>query len=433
MSAAKEDVMRERGDAAADTPFARTNRGPEAVSLEMPEGRHSLVGTLMQKFLAALDNPPVGFVLPGGEAIGTARANLVARLHFRDRASALRFIADPYLHFGDAYSDGRIEVAGDLVRFVEVVNRIRPTTRAQRAMQRAMQWLHRPGRNTQRGSRDNIHRHYDMGNDFYSLWLGETMAYSCAYYPTPDAELEVAQRAKMDHVCRKLRLRPGERVVEAGCGWGGLAIHMARRYGVKVRSYNISREQIAYARAWAERESLAGKVEFVEDDYRNIRGDYDAFVSIGMLEHVGVENYRQLGGVARRSMGSNSRGLIHSIGRDWPKPLNAWIEKRIFPGAMPPSLRQMMDIFEPWELSILDVENIRLHYSRTLMHWLELYERNVAQVRAMFDEKFVRAWRLYLCGSIAAFNTGDLQLFQVVFAPHGSNHVPWTRAYLYQS
>lgn len=433
MAAAKEDLVRERRDATTDTSLARANRGPEAVSLAMPESRHSIVGALMQRFLAALGNPPVGFVLPGGETVGTARADLVARLHFRDRATALRLIADPHLHFGDAYSDGRIEVAGDLVRILEVVYRIQPTTRTRRAAQRAMQWLHRPGRNTQRGSRDNIHRHYDLGNDFYSLWLGETMAYTCAYYPTPDAQLDVAQRAKMDHICHKLRLCPGERVVEAGCGWGGLAIHMARHYGVKVRSYNISHEQIAYARAWAERESLAGQVEFVEDDHRNIRGDYDAFVSVGMLEHVGVENYRQLGGVARRSIGSNGRGLIHSIGRDRPKPLNAWIEKRIFPGAMPPSLRQMMDIFEPCDLSILDVENIRLHYSRTLMHWLELYERNVDQVLAMFDEKFVRAWRLYLCGSIAAFNSGALQLFQVVFTPHGSNHVPWTRAHLYQS
>src|SRR5690606_2692000 len=162
----------------------------------------------------------------------------------------------------------------------------------------------------------------------------------------------------------KLRLRPGERVIEASSGWGGFALFMAKHYGVHVRSFNISREQVAYARAWAEREGLAGNVEFVEDDYRNAAGAaaprVDAFVSIGMLEHVGPGNYRALGGLIGSLITPNGRGLIHSIGRDRPEPLNPWIDKRIFPGAYPPTLRQMMDIFEPNGLSVLDVENVRL-------------------------------------------------------------------------
>ena len=297
--------------------------------------------------------------------------------------------------------------------------------------QRTLTALRRPRVNTLAGSRDNIHHHYDIGNEFYSLWLGSTMAYTCAYYPTPAATLDEAQVAKMDHVCRKLRLRAGESVVEAGCGWGALALHMARHYGVKVRAFNISHEQIVYARGPREREGLAGRVEYVEDDYRNITGHYDAFVSVGMLEHVGVENYPALGGVMRRCLGTHGRGLIHSIGRNYPARLQPWIEKRIFPGAYPPSLSEMMHIFEPWNLSILDVENLRLHYAQTLRHWLALYEGATDRVREMFDEKFVRMWRLYLAGSIAAFTTGTLQLFQVVFAPGESNDVPWTREHLY--
>jgi len=226
-------------------------------------------------------------------------------------------------------------------------------------LRRGVELMRRRRINTLPGSRDNIHHHYDIGNKFYALWLGKTMAYTCAYYPTPGAALDEAQVAKMDHVCRKMRLRPGESVVEAGCGWGSLAIHMAQNYGVKVRAFNISREQVAFARERAQREGLASSVEFVEDDYRNITGKYDAFVSVGMLEHVGVENYPGLGRVIQQCLGNVGRGLIHSIGRNRPAPMHPWIEKRIFPGAYPPSLGEMMQIFEPWNLSILDVENIR--------------------------------------------------------------------------
>jgi len=233
-------------------------------------------------------------------------------------------------------------------------------------------------------------------------------------------------------VCRKLQLKPGESVVEAGCGWGMLAMHMARRFGVRVRAFNISHEQIAWARERAEREGLSGQVEYVEDDYRNISGRYDAFVSVGMLEHVGIKNYTALGGVVQRCLGGRGRGFIHSIGRNRPAPLQPWIEKRIFPGGYPPALSEMARIFEPWDLSILDVENLRLHYAQTLRHWLALFEGANERVRSMFDEKFVRMWRLYLAGSVAAFATGSLQLFQVLFAPGESNDVPWTRAHLYE-
>ncbi|MBS0578288.1 MAG: class I SAM-dependent methyltransferase [Proteobacteria bacterium] len=338
-------------------------------------------------------------------------------------------LADPALRFGDAFSDGSVTVEGDLVSMLEIVNLSntmngKPETFLRRA-------LRRPRTNTLAGSRDNIHRHYDIGNQFYSLWLGSTMAYTCAYYPTPTASLDEAQVAKMDHVCRKLRLKAGETVVEAGCGWGTLALHMARHYGVRVRAFNISREQIMYAREQAQRAGVGGQVEYVEDDYRNITGRYDAFVSVGMLEHVGVENYAELGSVVHRALGGRGRGFIHSIGRNYPAALQPWIEKRIFPGACPPALSEMMRIFEPWDFSVLDVENLRLHYAQTLRHWYELYEAASDKVRDMFDARFVRMWRLYLAGSIAAFTTGKLQLFQVLFAPGESNDIAWNRADIY--
>ena len=402
----------------------------EAASTAAPPGP-SIDTWLLTRLRSFLGDPPVEFAVFGQALVGPADVPAVARVTFANRRTLMSILADPPLRFGDAYSDGSVAIDGDLVSLLETIYHSGAAGKSDSFLRRATGALRRPHRNTLSGSRDNIHHHYDIGNEFYSLWLGNTMAYTCAYYPTPAAGLDEAQVAKMDHVCRKLRLKSGESVVEAGCGWGVLALHMARHYGVRVRAFNISREQVAYARERAAREGLGGQVEYVLDDYRNISGHYDAFVSIGMLEHVGVANYAELGNVVQRTLNGRGRGLVHSIGRNQPAPLQPWIERRIFPGAYPPSLGEMMGIFEPWNLSVLDVENLRLHYAQTLRDWLARYEAASERVRVMFDEKFVRMWRLYLAGSVAAFTTGTLQLFQVLFAPGESNDVPLTRAHLY--
>ncbi len=394
-------------------------------------GTRSLEGRMLARLLEYLGNPPLEFHLWTGERVAPPGIAPVARVRVSSRATLLGILADPQVRFPDAYSEGRLEIEGDLVQLLETIYHSSRSAPQPSTVRRLAERLRRPHVNTLSGSRDNIHHHYDIGNDFYSLWLGQTMAYTCAYYPAPEATLDEAQAAKMHHVCRKLRLRPGESVAEAGCGWGTLALHMAQHYGVKVRAFNISREQVAFARERAARLGLGSQVEYVLDDYRNISGRYDAFVSVGMLEHVGVDNYEALGGVIARSIGPRGRGLIHSIGRSQSAPLQPWIEKRIFPGAYPPALSEMMRIFEPWEFSVLDVENLRLHYAQTLRHWLELFESASGRVREMFDEKFVRMWRMYLAGSVAGFTTGALQLFQVVFAPRDNNEVPMTREHLY--
>jgi cyclopropane-fatty-acyl-phospholipid synthase len=351
------------------------------------------------------------------------------RMRILDRQALWQLAINPELHFGDLYSAGRLEVRGDLLTLLKEAYRYTTDNTTLGSLLARGRKL-APDLSE---SKKNIHHHYDLGNDFYKLWLDrEALQYTCAYYADPAMTIEQAQQAKMHHVCRKLRLKPGERVVEAGSGWGGFALFMAKNYGVQVRTFNISHEQVAHAREWSGRLGLTDRVEFVEDDYRNLSGTYDAFVSIGMLEHVGIGNYRDMGALMSRAIGRDGRGLVHSIGRDVPAQLNAWIDKRIFPGAQPPTIREMMDLFEPNGLSVLDLENIRLHYARTLEHWLERYEENIEKVRAMFDDTFVRAWRLYLVGSVAAFLTGKLQLFQVLYARSGANNVPWTRAHVYE-
>lgn len=395
--------------------------------------RPSVSARLLEKLMAAFGNPRVEFVLWTGERVTAPGVVPVASVRVQDRTALLKLCTDPDLQFGELYSDGRLEVEGDFETFIADIYRGKPADgNAIAVVRRISARLHRRPVNSLEGSRHNIHTHYDIGNDFYSLWLGRTMAYTCAYFPTPDTTLDDAQVAKFDHVCRKVRLRPGEHVVDVGCGWGGLALHMARHYGVNVRAFNISHEQIVFARERAQAEGLAGQVEFIEDDYRNVSGTCDAFVSVGMLEHVGVENYPELGRTIDRVLTrSGGRGLIHSIGRNFAKPMHRWIDRRIFPGGNPPSLKQMMDIFEGRDFSVLDVENLRLHYARTLQLWHERFEASRDRVAQMFDERFVRMWRLYLLGSRAAFASGELQLFQVVFARGPNNDVALTREHLY--
>jgi cyclopropane-fatty-acyl-phospholipid synthase len=407
--------------------FARQDvgSGPQRAATALERG-------LLRWLLRAVGNPPVRFVLWNGEEIGISPEPTVAHVHIRDPGALRRLALHPELYFGEDYTAGRIEVEGYFVEFLETMYRAIGRAPKPGLFRRVLHtWLNRPHHNTLDGSRDNIHHHYDLGNDFYKLWLDSEMVYTCAYFSSATLSLEEAQAAKMDHVCRKLELKPGQTVVEAGCGWGALARHMAKHYGVTVKAYNISRQQLAYARARAQQEGLSDRVEYIEDDYRNIRGQFDAFVSVGMLEHVGLDNYPGLGAVAVNTLRENGRGLIHSIGRNRPGTMSAWIERRIFPGAHPPCLSEMMRIFEPHNFSVLDVENLRLHYARTLAHWLERFEANTDKIEAMTDAAFVRAWRLYLAGSMASFTAGDLQLFQVTFAHGSCNEVPWTRWRLY--
>jgi cyclopropane-fatty-acyl-phospholipid synthase len=386
-----------------------------------------------QKVLRFLGQPPIRLSLWDGTTISTDANETIATIHFRDRAALYQTLLHPELHWGDLYSEGRVEVDGDLTKLLDAVYQGLQRKKGQDLLHRIDEsHRHRKIRNTLHRAADNIHHHYDIGNDFYRLWLDDkAMQYTCAYYPDPEMELEEAQVAKMSHVCRKLQIKPGDQVVEAGCGWGGFSLYMAKHHGATVKAYNISREQVSYARDVAKAEGLADRVEYVLDDYRNISGEFDVFVSVGMLEHVGPKHYPVLGQVINRCMKPGGRGLIHSIGRNRPQPLNAWIERRIFPGAYPPTLREMMDIFESGDISVLDVENLRMHYARTLDAWLQRFEQNADQVEKMMDEKFVRAWRLYLAGSRVAFSAGRLQLFQVLFAREQNNDIPWSRKHQY--
>ncbi|MEM7564376.1 MAG: cyclopropane-fatty-acyl-phospholipid synthase family protein [Pseudomonadota bacterium] len=388
---------------------------------------------IAQKMMAVVGNPPIILRLWDGVDVSPPVDNPVAVIQYNSRSAMLKTITNPELYWGDLYCSGQIRFEGNLVEFMKIIFNNIDDAGPGGWLRRLVLWLgHRRIFNSTDKAKENIYHHYDIGNQFYDLWLDkEVMQYTCAYFPEADMTLEQAQVAKLHHVCRKLQLKPGDSVVEAGSGWGGLAMFMAKHYGVQVKAYNISREQIAHSREKAAAEGLSDQVEFVLDDYRNISGEFDVFVSVGMLEHVGVGHFPILGKVINRCLKPEGRGLVHSIGRNRPGPMNAWIERRIFPGAYPPSIGEMARIFEPSQISILDIENLRLHYACTLKHWLERYEAEHDTVLKMMDEEFVKVWRLYLSGSIAAFEVGDLQLFQVVFTRPRNNDIPMSRAHLY--
>jgi cyclopropane-fatty-acyl-phospholipid synthase len=351
-------------------------------------------------------------------------------LTVKDRPTLWRLALRHELGFGESYTAGRLDVSGDLTAMIESFNRAANARWSpNEAVRRS--WR-RPGV-AGAAARDNIHHHYDLGNAFYRLWLDEAMVYTCAYFERPECGLEEAQQAKLDYICRKIELRRGDRVIEAGCGWGALAIYMAKRYGATVEAYNISAEQLAFARDAAAREGVTDRVTFIDADVRSIRGTCDAFVSIGMLEHVGDAEYRALGRVIDRVMDkTRGRGLLHFIGRNRPKDFDPWIQRYIFPGAYAPVLSEVTNaLFEPWNYSILDVENLRRHYAKTLRHWRARFELQSGRVAEMFDERFVRMWRLYLASAEASFSTGDLQLYQITFGRADDNDRRWTRADLY--
>ncbi len=392
----------------------------------------------LRQIFKAIGPAPIRFAIKDGEELSPPGIAPIATVVIHDRRTIAALILDPEVAFGEGFAEGRIEVIGDLPRAIEAVFHSWPSGAAAKSLysrlsSRAMSWLQA---NTLDGSRNNIHSHYDLGNDFYKLWLDSQLVYTCAYFESPAATLEQAQESKMEYVCRKLGLQPGERVIEAGCGWGSLALYMARKYGVRVRAFNISREQILYARQRALASGLSNQVEFIEDDYRNISrhrggGQSDVFVSVGMLEHVGAANYGELGEVIYRSVGASGRGLLHFIGKNFKEDFSRWIRKRIFQGAYAPTLQEAMTILEPHHYSVLDVENLRLHYAKTVEHWLERFDRSSQQVSDMYSPCFQRAWRLYLAGSIAGFRAGSVQLFQIVFAGPDCRPIHWTRAPLY--
>jgi cyclopropane-fatty-acyl-phospholipid synthase len=324
-----------------------------------------------------------------------------------------------------------LHVVGDLAKLMEGFHRAAPAESAliHRARKGIRNVLKRP--NSYGRARPSIEAHYNLGNAFFEKWLDPEMMYTCAFFATESTSLADAQLGKMAHTARKLRLRPGQRVVDAGSGWGGLGIYLATNYGVSVDGYCLASDQVSFANARARAKGVADRARFHLADYREIKGSFDRFVSMGMLEHVGKRHHQELATVINRCLAPGGIGLLHSEGRMREGEINEWFERRIFPGAYIPSLAEMSSIVDSAGCTVFDVENLGPHYALTLKHWLANFNCVADQVQSEYGEDFVRLWRLYLTSGMAAFRAGSLHLFQIVFARNGERSLPLTREDLY--
>ncbi len=388
---------------------------PEETSVVISSPRkHSLRWQrLLGAVLDRLDAPPLRVLLWNGEEIRTGQAP-IATVRIHDRRTLVKLLLDPELEFGEAYARGSLSIDGDLLALLEATaerSEMKPSLRSR--LSAALGFYDRSIGAARSGQ--NARHHYELGEEFYRAWLDESMTYSCAFAERPEVTLEQAQAAKMSLICDKLELTPGQEVIEAGSGWGALALYMAEHRGVRVRAYNVSTEQVAFARARARARGLDDRVTFFEEDYRCIAGRCDAFVCVGMLEHVGRANYARFGGVVARCLAPGGRGLLHFIGRSKPLAMNRWIRRRIFPGGHAPALSEALRALEPNGLTVVGIENLRPHYAWTLERWLERYERASPTLVERFGETLVRTWRLYLSSAAASYRSGWLELYQIVF------------------
>ena len=333
---------------------------------------------------------------------------------------------------GEAYMSGALEVEGDLQAFVRLG--FHPTVRNLQVRSRdkaRILAMYMRNRNSIRKARQNIQHHYDLGNDFYRLWLDDSMTYSCAYWDDSCDDIEAAQRAKYEHICRKLHLEEGERLVDVGCGWGGMLLYAAQEYGVEGVGYTLSTEQHRFANERLRAEGVYPRVRVELLDYRQAEGEFDKFVSIGMFEHVGKEYYGEFFSKVRDLLAPGAVGVLHTIANQQENDVDPWVGKYIFPGGYLPTMSHIGAAMGQTDLVLTDVENLRLHYAHTLDAWAERFEARIDEVRKQFDESFVRMWRFYLNASSAGFKWGDNRVYQVTFTNGLRSDLPLTRAYLY--
>jgi cyclopropane-fatty-acyl-phospholipid synthase len=354
-------------------------------------------------------------------------------LRFTTRAAERGVILDPDLKLGESYMDGTLILEqGSIADVLAVL--LGPTAAPPfwaRPLQ-VLRFLHRrlSQLNWQRRARRNVAHHYDLDDRLYSLFLDADRQYSCAYFETPGQSLDDAQLAKRRHLAAKLLIEPGQRVLDIGCGWGGLALYMGENCGGKVTGVTLSRQQLAVARGRAAEKGLTGSVEFHLQDYREVAGKFDRIVSVGMFEHVGVGFYDEFFRKCAAALDPNGIMLLHSISRsDGPSVTNPWIAKYIFPGGYIPALSEVLPAVERAGLLVTDIEILRLHYAETLKAWRERFLAHREEVERIYDQRFVRMWEFYLAASEMAFREQALMVSQLQLTKR-QGIVPMTRDYI---
>ncbi|MFN3351183.1 class I SAM-dependent methyltransferase [Pseudorhodoplanes sp.] len=372
------------------------------------------------------DGKPLEF----GDGTGTPVA-----VRFVSRRALLRLFLNPELRLGEAYMKGDFVLdAGTLADLLALLMSqtphdsvpyfARPQALVRYGRRRIDQFNHR------RRARRNVAHHYDLDGRLYSLFLDADRQYSCAYFERPGQSLDDAQLAKKRHLAAKLVVKNGQRVLDIGSGWGGLALYLADYLGARVTGVTLSDEQLKLARGRAAERQLAGRVDFRLQDYRDVTERFDRIVSVGMFEHVGVGHYRTFFNKCAQLLSDDGVMVLHSIGRsEGPNATNPWIEKYIFPGGYIPALSEVLPAIERAGLIVADIEILRLHYAETLKAWRERFLAHAEEARRLYDDRFVRMWEFYLVASEMAFRHQGLMVFQIQLAKR-IDAVPVTRDYI---
>ncbi|MEM0985252.1 MAG: cyclopropane-fatty-acyl-phospholipid synthase family protein [Pseudomonadota bacterium] len=368
---------------------------------------------------------------------GTGEAP-TATVRLTDKSLYRKLFLNPELYAGEAYMDGTLIIEeGGIRSLLEVFAHNRGALRRHPTQKVLKSWLKRirkwHQRNPAAASRKNVQHHYDLSNAFYKLFLDENMQYSCGYWPREDITLEQAQTLKMAHIASKLNLKPGMRVLDIGCGWGGLSIFIAKHFNCHVVGVTLSDEQLTLGKERVAAEGLEDKVSLRLQDYRHVDETFDAVVSVGMFEHVGVAHYKEYFDAIRDRLTDDGCALVHSIGRKGgPGTTGAWIRKYIFPGGYSPALSETFAEIEKAGLWVTDCEILRLHYAHTLLEWDKRFQANRDKVAEMFDESFCRMWEFYLIVSEFTFRYGKHMNFQIQLSK-SVNALPLTRDYMLET
>lgn len=408
----------------------------KAVSVAVIHGIHQLADTVR-----ANGGQPLDLILPDGSRLNFGlQPRAVMSIH---DPGVLPDLAHPTLGaLGEAFVDGRIDIDGDIIEVIASAERLAAAGGAPATARiAAAMATHTPTQD-----RDDIKYHYDVGNEFYRLWLDDRMIYSCAYFQTGEETIHAAQRAKLDHVCRKLRLRSGERLLDLGCGWGGLILHAAEHYGVHAVGITLSENQLAIAKERIAAAGLHGRVEALLLDYRDApdrfgAASFDKISSIGMFEHVGQTNFSAYFGTVRRMLRDRGLFLNHGItspdasGHTVGSGISAFMDKYVFPHTELPHLHLVIREMAAQNFEVCDVESLRPHYARTLAQWSQRLEAQLDSARRWVGDKTLRIWRTYLAGSSVGFTQGWLNVYQVLASRQeaaGLTELPLTRAWMYE-
>ena len=341
----------------------------------------------------------------------------------------------PELKLGEAYMEGKIDIKGDLRDILVAGAKNISQLSSNEKEQYHDEFMERQKKTSRSGQEEKVQHHYDIGNDFFSLWQDETMTYSCAYFSSPQDNLKKAQLQKIDHILTKLNLKPGEKILDIGCGWGELPIRAAEQYDVQALGITLSEEQFQKGQEKVAARNVTDKVTIRCQDYRDLVKEepvFDKIVSVGMFEHVGRKYIPVYFEAVNKMLKEGGLSLLHTITHQKEDPSHPWLEKYIFPWGYIPSLREVIWELPNFDFRLIDAENIRRHYALTADNWFENFQQARPQITDKFDEKFARMWELFLAGVVATFRYLGTSVHQLLFVKGINNNLPLTRDYMYK-